>query len=158
MVADDVASFEFAASKRRYAGAVYRGVILGRGHSTFRRMAQTCIDALNATIAAIRPGAVAADVDEIGRSIIRKAGFGAYHRHRLGYSIGLNFPPDWGEGQIISIRPGETRQLRPNMTFHVVPGFLKDDEDLGHCTSATVRVTETGCEVLNTLPIELFER
>ena len=43
------------------------------------------------------------------------------------------------------------------MTFHLVPGCLIFDE-MGLVTSNTVRVTATGCEVLNTLPVKLYER
>lgn len=42
------------------------------------------------------------------------------------------------------------------MTFHLVPGCLISGE-LGLVNSATVRVTETGCEMLNTIPLKLFE-
>ncbi len=101
-------------------------------------------------------GAIAEAVDKAGRDVIRKQGFGKHHKHRLGYSIGVNYPPDWGEGQIISIRKGETRALEENMTFHLVPGCLIFDE-MGVVTSASVRVTATGCEVLNTIPAKLFE-
>jgi Xaa-Pro dipeptidase len=155
---NDYVSMEIAASRYRYAGAVYRGVTLGSPNRLARRAAAACIEALHATIEALKPGAICEDVDRIGRAVIARHGFGEHHRHRLGYSIGLNFPPDWGEGQIISIRPGEKRPLEANMTFHVVPGFLLLDEKLGHCTSATVRVTPGGAEILNTLPIILFER
>ena len=77
--------------------------------------------------------------------------------HRTAYSIGIGFAPDWGEGQIISIRKGEARALEENMTFHLVPGCIISGE-LGLTTSASVRVTATGCEVLNTIPIKLFEK
>ena len=77
-------------------------------------------------------------------------------RHCIGYSIGVNYPPDWGEGQIFSIRKGEKRVLKENMTFHLVPGCLIFDE-MCVTTSTSVRVTATCCEVLDTLPIELYE-
>ena len=108
-------------------------------------------------IDAIRPGAVSEDVDKVGRDIIAKAGFGKWHHHRIGYSIGVNYPPDWGEGQIISIRKGGKRQLQENMTFHLVPGCIIFDE-MTVTTSASIRVTATGCEVLNTIPRKLFEK
>ena len=43
------------------------------------------------------------------------------------------------------------------MTFHLVPGCLIFDE-IGLTTSASIRVTASGCEVLTTIPIKLFER
>ena len=47
--------------------------------------------------------------------------------------------------------------LQTNMTFHLVPGCLIAGE-LGIVNSATVRVTKTGCEVLNSIPLKLFEK
>ena len=154
--ANDHIIFELAASKNRYAGAVFRAATVGRVKPKIRKLSDASIEALLAVIDAMRPGAVSEKVDKIGRDIIKRAGFGKYHHHRLGYSIGLNQPPDWGEGQIMSIRRGEQRVLQKNMTFHLVPGCLIPGE-LGLVNSATVRVTDTGCEMLNTIPLKLFE-
>ena len=154
--ANDHCIFEIAAAKSRYCGAVFRTATVGEVRPRLRRLYLATADALAAVIDAIRPGAVSEEVDRAGRDRIAAAGFGPWHRHRIGYSIGVNYPPDWGEGQIFSIRAGEKRRLEENMTFHLVPGCLLFD-DMGIVTSASVRVTATGCEVLNTLPVQLYE-
>ena len=154
--ANDHCIFEIAASKNRYAGAVFRAATVGRVKPKIRRLSEATTEALLTVVDAMRPGAVSEKVDKVGRDIIKRAGFGKYHHHRLGYSIGVNQPPDWGEGQIMSIRKGEKRELQTNMTFHLVPGCLVTGE-LGLVNSATVRVTKTGCEMLNTIPLKLFE-
>jgi Xaa-Pro dipeptidase len=69
------------------------------------------------------------------------------HGHRVAYSIGLNFPPDWGEGQIMSLQSGEKRTLQPGMTFHVIPALFVPGVGATICTE-TVVVTETGVESL----------
>ncbi len=153
---NDFCAFEIAASKNRYCGAVFRVATVGRVKAKLRALADATVEALDATIAAIKPGAIAEAVDKAGRDVIRKQGFGKHHKHRLGYSIGVNYPPDWGEGQIISIRKGEKRAIEENMTCHLVPGGLIFDE-MAVVTSASVRVTATGCEVLNTIPAKLYE-
>ena len=153
---NDHCIFEIAAAKNRYCGAVFRTATVGRVRPKLRKLYQATEAALHAVLDAIRPGAVSEKVDKAGRDVIAKAGFGRWHRHRIGYSIGVNYPPDWGEGQIFSIRKGEKRALQENMTFHLVPGCLIFDE-MGIVTSASVRVTATGCEVLNTLPVKLYE-
>ena len=99
----------------------------------------------------MRAGVSSEAVDAAARGVIEKAGFGEYFRHRLGYSIGVNYPPDWGEGQILSLRKGEPRLLEENMTFHMVPLCLVYRE-FGIGFSATVRVTRTGCEEFSALP------
>jgi hypothetical protein len=68
--------------------------------------------------------------------------------------VGINYAPDWGEGQIMSIWDGDERPLRAGMTFHLVPGIY----DLGRHTiviSETVHVTDDGCESRISLAIFL---
>ena len=154
---NDHCIFEIAASKNRYCGAVFRAATVGKVRPRLRKLYHATSTALLAVVDAMRPGAVSEKVDKVGRDIIAKAGFGRWHHHRLGYSIGVNYPPDWGEGQILSIRKGEKRMLEENMTFHLVPGCLIWN-DMGLVTSASVRITATGCEMLNTIPVTLYEK
>jgi Xaa-Pro aminopeptidase len=44
-------------------------------------------------MAVIRPGISAEEVNRLGGAPVDAAGFGPYWEHRLGYSIGLNYPP-----------------------------------------------------------------
>lgn len=84
---------------------------------------------------------LAEDVEEIWRTTIAKSGF--VKDSRIGYSMGLNFPPDWGE-HTASLRPGDKTVLQPGMTFHMIPGIWL--EDCGVDTSEPFVVTETGAE------------
>jgi Xaa-Pro dipeptidase len=143
--------FEVSAAKFRYSAAIMRCVAVGEPNPRVRAMADAVIGGLEAGMAAIKPGVSCEAVDAACRSVIEKAGFGKYFTHRTGYSIGVNFPPDWGEGQILSLRRGEPTRLEINMTFHMVPLCLVYRE-VGVGFSATVRVTETGCEELTRLP------
>ncbi|MDA0997772.1 MAG: M24 family metallopeptidase, partial [Proteobacteria bacterium] len=77
---------------------------------------------------------------------------GIVKESRMGYSTGLNYPPDWGE-HTLSIRPGDRTELRPGMTLHVIPGIWIDD--WGIEISECVLVTETGALRLCNLPQEL---
>jgi Xaa-Pro dipeptidase len=74
---------------------------------------------------------------------------------RSGYSIGIAFPPDWGEGHIMSIRHEDPRVLVPNMTFHHIP-WVQLPGKAGIGMSETIRVTEDGCETLTKFDRELF--
>ena len=150
----DLVYFEISACKWRYTAALMRTIFIGEPTVQQRRCAEALIEAVGAAMAAIKPGVSAHDVDRAARSVVEKAGFGEYWRHRLGYSIGVNYPPDWGEGEIISLRPGEDRALEPNMTFHMVPLCLVY-RSFGIGFSESVRVTETGCERFSELPREI---
>ncbi|MDJ0948691.1 MAG: Xaa-Pro peptidase family protein [Alphaproteobacteria bacterium] len=146
----DVVYFEVSCSQYRYAAALMRTMFVGEPDPAWRRCGEAVIAGLEAALETIRPGVACAEVDRAARSVIESAGFGEYFRHRLGYSIGVNYPPDWGEGQILSLHAEERRLLEPNMTFHLVPLCLVYRE-FGFGCSETVRVTEDGCERFSSL-------
>jgi Xaa-Pro dipeptidase len=150
----DPVYFEVSANTNRYTAAIMRCCNVGEPRKTVKGMADAVIGGLEAAIDRIKPGVTCEQVDKAARDVVNKSGYGEYFRHRTGYSIGIAFPPDWGEGQILSLKPRETRKLETNMTFHMVPLTLKY-RDCGIGFSASVRVTKNGCEVLNGLPRKL---
>ena len=151
---DDLMYFEISASQRRYTAALMRTIFIGNPKEEWLRVAQACIDAVQAALETIKPGVTPHEADTAARAVTTKAGFADYHRNRLGYSIGVAYPPDWGEGEIISLRQEEHRELRPGMTFHMPPLCLKYRE-FGIGFSESIVVTETGCERLSALPCEI---
>lgn len=152
---DDPVFFEIAASKFRYCGAILRCAYMGEPPDRILKMRDTAKEAFELAVDMIRPGISCAAVDTACHELIAKNGFGSTHFMRSAYSLGINFPPDWGEGHILSIQPGEKRLLDRNMTFHLLPS-CNVPGDVEICFSGTVRVTENGCEVLNEVPLELF--
>ncbi|MGF7163623.1 Xaa-Pro dipeptidase [Rhodoligotrophos appendicifer] len=151
---DDVMYFEISASKHRYTAALMRTIFLGRPKDEWLRAAQACIDAATVAMETIKPGVTPHEADTAARAVTTKAGFADLHRNRLGYSIGVSYPPDWGEGEIISLQQHEYRPLQPGMTFHMPPLCLKYRE-FGIGFSESIVVTETGCERLSNLPREI---
>ena len=152
---DDVMYFEISASQRRYAAALMRTIFIGNPRDEWLRVAEACIASVEAALGFIKAGVTAHEADTVARAVTTKAGFGEYHRNRLGYSIGINYPPDWGEGEIISLRQGEERELQVNMTFHMVPLCLLY-RDWGIGFSESIRVTKDGCERFSRLPREVI--
>jgi Xaa-Pro dipeptidase len=151
---DDLMYFEISASKRRYTAALMRTIFLGQPRDEWLKAAAACIDAVTAAMETIKPGVTPHDADAAARSVTTKAGLGHLHRNRLGYSIGLSYPPDWGEGEIISLQQHEYRPLQAGMTFHMPPLCLKYRE-FGIGFSESIVVTETGCERLSKLQREI---
>ncbi|HSG89761.1 MAG TPA: Xaa-Pro peptidase family protein [Pseudomonadales bacterium] len=154
---NDLLFMEISATKFRYCTALMRTLFTGEPSDRQRRVAEACIAAVNTAMETIRPGVTAEEVDIRARAEVEKAGFGEYFRHRLGYSIGVNYPPDWGEGEILSLCRGEQRPLEEGMTFHMVPLCLVYRQ-FGIGYSETVRVTATGCERFSALPLEIVRR
>jgi Xaa-Pro dipeptidase len=144
---------------QRYHAALMRTCFVGTPPPDILDAAETVLEAQRVSLAAIRPGMSLGDVDAVSRRLIAEAcpRFGGTQTTRSAYSIGIAFPPDWGEGHIMSFRHEDPRVLRPNMTFHNIPWVqLPGRGGIGF--SETIRVTEDGCEVLTDLDRELALR
>jgi Xaa-Pro dipeptidase len=152
----DVVYFELPGCSHRYGAGLMRTVVLGPPAEWQSRLAAASLAGLEAAIAAIRPGVPASAVDAACRAEVAAAGFDEGFRHRTGYSIGVNFPPDWGEGHICHLKAGDDRPLEPGMVFHLVPQIF-DGRRASIGFSETVLVTEDGCEVLTRFPRQFRE-
>ena len=142
---------EIAGCRHRYHCPLARTVYLGPPPARMVDNADAIRDGLESALDAVKPGATCEDVAAgFQRGI---AGSGLVKEMRIGYSVGLNYPPTWGESTM-SLRPGDRTELQPNMTLHVVPGIWQDGVNIYF--SETIRVTETGVEILTQFPRELF--
>ncbi len=143
-------TIELAGAFGRYHAPLARTVMLGEPPSQLTETAKVIAEAMDATLAAIRPGV---EVDAVHQAFDRTIrAHGMAKESRLGYSIGIGYPPDWGE-RTISVRPGETTPLAEGMALHIIPGIWTDG--FGYEMSEPVVVTDTGVERLTDLPQEL---
>lgn len=152
----DPVLLEISGCVKRYSAALMRSAVVGAPSRQLQKMADVSREALEEMLAAVRPGRPLGDVWQVWADAITRGGFEGRFK-RTGYSIGVNFPPDWGEGYIRSFKRGEARLLEPNMTFHI-PSLVKiyGVADMGN--SETVRVTTDGCELLTNFERCLFVR
>jgi Xaa-Pro dipeptidase len=88
--------------------------------------------------------------------VIDRAGYTAGYRKRTGYSIGISFAPDWGEGNILSLYRGVDVPLQAGMVFHV-PITLREYAKWTVAVSETVVVTAEGARPLSALPRDLVQ-
>ncbi|EJF01603.1 M24 family metallopeptidase [Liquorilactobacillus mali] len=152
---DETILMELAGCRNRYHGAIMRSAYTGSNPSDdVKRATEVCINALNAAINTIRPGVTSGEVDEACRGLIEKAGLYNNFRKRTGYSIGIAFAPDWGEGQIMSLQKDDSGILREGMVFHMPPA-IRFPNEYGVGFSHTVLVTSDGCKPLTALDCEL---
>ncbi|RNF39060.1 M24 family metallopeptidase [Planococcus salinus] len=142
---------ELAGCYRRYHAPLARTVNIGRPSDTLKALADITVEGLNACLDMIKPGIALEEVEETWRKTIERSGH--VKESRLGYPIGLSYPPDWGE-HTASIRKGDKTILQPNMAFHMIPGMWFDSS--GFEVSESFYITETGCETFAKLPRELF--
>jgi len=151
---DDCVYMEMGGAYLRYHAMISRTVLVGRPDARLVGMAEVSREALAAAREAMRPGASAGAVDFAARDLIARAGFADAFKHRTGYSVGIGYPPDWGEGRIQSIKENDATLLEAGMVFHLIPD-LKIAGLGGAVCSETVLVTEGGCEVLTPFSYEI---
>ncbi|MFZ5944753.1 MAG: M24 family metallopeptidase [Bacillota bacterium] len=147
----EVVFIEIAGCYNRYHSPMSRTLSLGKPSVEVERVAEITVEGLEAALSAVRPGATCEEVEAAWRRVLAKHGY--VKESRIGYSTGLNFPPDWGE-HTASLRPGDQTVLQPNMTFHCIPGMYFDN--FGVSISEAFRVTETGYETFANFPRKLF--
>lgn len=147
----DPVIIELAGCYSRYHAPLARTAVIGVPSEQIQFVSDAVIEGVNATLDAVRPGITCEELEMVWRRVIEKNGI--KKETRMGYSMGLNYPPDWGE-HTASLRPGDHTILQPNMTFHLIPGIWT--ENMGVEISESFRVTETGCEVLADFPRELM--
>ncbi|HEU5140146.1 MAG TPA: Xaa-Pro peptidase family protein [Bacillales bacterium] len=148
---NEIVTLELAGVYKRYHSPLARTIKLGQPTSRERRLADAVYDSINETLDAVKPGITCGEVATVWSETIKKHGYEKYDR--LGYSVGLSYPPNWSE-HTASIRQGNQTVLQPNMTFHLIPGLWEND--CGVEISETFVVTENGCETLANYPRDLI--
>lgn len=144
---------ELAGCYKRYHVPLARTISIGQPNEQLKQVTPVVLEGIQAVLQKAKPGITCGELEETWRTTIKKHGY--EKEARLGYSVGLNYPPDWGE-HTGSIRKGDSTVLQQNMTFHLIPAlwFNKDGIEI----SETFRVTEKGSERFTSYPQELIIR
>jgi Xaa-Pro aminopeptidase len=137
-----------------YFAQICRTLVVGKASDAQKRAMDIYIEALEAGIAAVKPGVLAADVARAENDVFRKYDMGeyvtsAYTRVR-GHGLGLfcDSKPHILEDVQIELKPGMTFVVHPN-TYNPNVGYMMLGDSL--------TVTDTGCEVFTTTPRVLFD-
>jgi Xaa-Pro aminopeptidase len=133
-----------------YCSDCTRTFAVGGVDGEAREVYDLVLRAQEESLAAVAPGAAARDVDAVARSLIDDAGHGDHFGHGLGHGVGLEVH----EGPRLS-RISEAT-LAAGMVVTVEPGVYLPGR-LGVRIEDLVLVTESGHDVLNTLPKEFQE-
>lgn len=142
--------FEIAGCYRRYHCPLSRTVFLGKPTQAFLDAEKATLEGMEAGLAAARPGNTCEDIANAFFAVLKK--YGIVKDNRTGYSIGLSYPPDWGE-RTMSLRPGDRTELQPGMSFHFMTGLWL--ETMGMEITESIVITESGVECLSNVPRQL---
>ena len=91
--AGQAVNMELGGCRHRYHSAMCRTVQLGTPPQKLVDLATLVVEGFHVALEAIRPGAECQAVEAAWRRVIARAGL--EKPTRMGYSIGLNYPPDW---------------------------------------------------------------
>jgi Xaa-Pro aminopeptidase len=148
----DLVVLDFGGVLDGYCSDLTRTVTVGNPSPEARRLHTAVLEAQAAAIDAVKPGVTTADIDGAARQVLVGYGLGEAFGHGTGHGLGLDVHE---EPRVSKPRPDvPPERLEPGMVFTIepgayVPGFggvrIEDD----------VLVTETGCEVLTSVPREL---
>jgi len=150
----DLVTTELTPAVEGYFAQICRTLVVGKASEAQRRAFSVFVEALEAGIAAVRPGVPAAEVARAENDVFRKHGLGEYTTSQWtrvrGHGMGLfaDSKPHILEDVNTVLEPGMTLIVHPN-TYHPEAGYIV----LGDA----VLVTETGAEVLCKTPRQLFE-
>ena len=152
--AGDLVTTEITPAVEGYFAQICRTLVLGKATITQQRAFDVYLEAMEAGIAAVRPGVTAADVARAENDVFRRHGLGDYVTSKYtrvrGHGMGLmaDLKPSLLEDVDTVLRPGMTVIVHPN-TYHPETGYMV----LGDL----VVVADGGHEVLTHTPRKLFE-
>ncbi|MGB1208519.1 MAG: M24 family metallopeptidase [Paracoccaceae bacterium] len=139
MRAGEATFFELSGCYRRYHAPLCRTIYLGTPPDAMKRAEAAQIEGIAAGLEAARAGNRTCDIANAFMAVMARHGI--ERSGRMGYPIGLSYPPDWGE-RTASIRSEDDTILRPGMVFHFMPALWMDTWGLE--TTETILIRDTG--------------
>jgi len=147
----EVFYIEMSGIRHRYHSPLSRCVYVGNPPDELVRTTSIIREGLEAALDVVRPGIECQDMATAWNKVILK--YGIEKDSRIGYPVGIGFPPTWGE-LTCSLRSGDTTVMEENMTFHCIPALWL--EKFGLVVSETFVVTKNGAQIFADCPRELL--
>lgn len=144
--AGDLVHVEFAGVHRRYHAAALQTFAVGNPGPRARELYDIALASLRAGMAAAKPGAPVAAVEEASLEPLKAHGLEDAAMMRFGYGIGIAYPPVWLE--VLQIARGFKQTLEPDMVFVLHSCLELPEEGLGVIQGGTYRLTASGLHKL----------
>ncbi|OCK60184.1 Xaa-Pro peptidase family protein [Bradyrhizobium sp. LMTR 3] len=152
LVDGDIVHIELLPRLRFYTVRIMRSVIVGRATDEQKVAAEKLISLQDQQIAALRPGALAADVDHIVREGMVAAGLRSTYDNITGYTLGVTPLVSQHTSDLHRcFTPRSDWVIEEGMVFHMYTSAA------GLAMSDSVVVTKSGGERLTKTPRQIFE-
>lgn len=142
---------ELAGAHNRYHCPISRTLYFGEPPAKYRDIEQVIGESIEILLPLFKPGNTCGELAQIFFTHLNKHGY--EKNNRCGYSIGMSYPPDWGE-RTMSLRANDSTVLQAGMCFHFMPGMWF--EDWGFEMTESITVTEQGGMCLANVPRHLL--
>jgi len=143
-------TLDFGVILKGYCSDMTRTVCVGKPGAAERSAYAAVLEAQEAGVAAVKPGATCGEVDEAARGSLRTAGLAKYFTHSTGHGVGLEIH------ESPRIGAGQTMELKPGMVITIEPGIYMPGK-FGIRIEDMVVVTERGAKVLTPVTKALIE-
>ena len=154
--AKDQLTIEFAGVYRHYHAALMRTIPIGEATPRHIEMHKVCLEAMQACMAALKPGRPIGEVFDAYARVCDQAGMKAHRLNATGYSLGTTFAPNWMDWPMFyHANPAEAQ---PDMVFFLHMILMDSHSNSAMCFGHTVQVTDDGCVALSKMPLDLVVR
>ena len=141
----DLVLLDFGCTVEGYCSDLTRTIVVGAASDEQLELYRLVLEAHDAGIAAVGPGATGVDVDRAARTVIDSAGHGDRFGHGLGHGVGFDIheAPRLARISEDTLAPGDVVTIEPGVYIPHAGGIRIED---------CVLVTESGAEVLGSAP------
>jgi Xaa-Pro aminopeptidase len=149
IVEGDAVVIDIGGIKSAFPSDITRVAVVGKPPEGFAEIHAIVEKAVEAALAAAKPGVLARDVDAAARTVISDAGYGKFFTHRTGHGMGIDGhePP--------YITAASETVLEEGMVFSIEPGIYLPGR-FGCRLEEIVILRKDGPEILSGLPRDIL--
>ena len=143
-------TLDFGVILNGYCSDMTRTVHMGKPGNPEQFAYEAVLEAQEAAVAAVKPGATCGEVDEAARSVLRKAKLDRYFTHSTGHGVGIEIhePPRVGAEQKQVLAPGMVITIEPGVYIEGKFGIRIED---------MIAVTASGGKILTPAPKAMIQ-
>jgi Xaa-Pro dipeptidase len=150
----DQLTLEWAGAFRRYHAAMMRTLIIGAAEPGHIEMHKAARDALEACMAATKPGRPMGDVYDAHARVFDAAGLSHARLLACGYGMGAVYSPLWVDPPMFC--EGNRTVMQENSVNFLHMILFDDARGLAMSLGQSMLVTASGCENLSRSPLDLI--
>ncbi|HEX4308677.1 MAG TPA: aminopeptidase P family protein [Acidobacteriaceae bacterium] len=134
-------TLDFGVILNGYCSDMTRTVHLGGANREEHAAYEAVLEAQEAAVSAVKPGATCGEIDRAARAVLEKAGFGKFFTHSTGHGVGLEIHEQ------PRVAAGQQTRLESGMVITIEPGVYLPGK-FGIRIEDMVAVTKTGHRIL----------